>query len=334
MNLLKSFRIIPVLLISLFLINASAAAAEIRSGESYGMQSTQGIVSQLDLISCKINPASCPHQTAWYQDRDNSMTPVSTEEGVGAAIAIFRTDIGVTQGIQVCPGVYLATAHGILNNPNSPKGEGPYWDMFGYPMSRETKMALPDVSTMVSPRLRDPSTWSVPKTDYVFIILDNPIRPNSVVRPIRASNQRLIEASNRGDIDVHLYRPQTRFDTNSNGTPIFESDLVGGREMTSRYQAPVRVNEACTLRAFSSRLMGSDCPNEQAVSGSSEITEVNGQSYLTGIHVRGDANPYDQFEDDGIPNGVIQSSHFCEDYESVCGQPCAELDEVLPPFKL
>ena len=52
------------------------------------MQSTQGIASQLDQINCEINPESCLHQTGWYQDRDNSMTPVSTNEGVGAAMAI------------------------------------------------------------------------------------------------------------------------------------------------------------------------------------------------------------------------------------------------------
>ena len=87
MNLLKSFRIVLVLLISSFLINASTVLAEIRGGESCGMQSTQGTASQLDQIRCKINPESCLHKTGWYQDRDNSMTPVSTDEGVGAAMA-------------------------------------------------------------------------------------------------------------------------------------------------------------------------------------------------------------------------------------------------------
>lgn len=37
MNLLRSFRIILVLLISLFLINASAVLAEVRCGESCGI---------------------------------------------------------------------------------------------------------------------------------------------------------------------------------------------------------------------------------------------------------------------------------------------------------
>ena len=124
MNLLKGFRIIPVLLISLFLINASAVLAEVRGEESYGMQSTQGIASQLDQIGCEINPESCLHQTAWYQDRDNSMTPVSTEEGVGAAMVTIWSLIGLTQGIQVCPGVYLATAHGVLDDRSKARSEG------------------------------------------------------------------------------------------------------------------------------------------------------------------------------------------------------------------
>ena len=336
MSLLKSFRIIPVLLISLFLINASAVSAGIRGGENCGMQSTQGTASQLDQISCEINPESCLHQTAWYQDRDNSMTPVSTKEGVGAAIAIIDSKIGYSQGIQVCPGVYLATAHGILNNPNSPKGEGPYWNMFGYPMSRETKMALPDVSTMVSPRLRDLSTWNDSTTDYIFITVDNPIRPNSVVRPVRASNQRLIEVSNRGEIDVHLYRPQTRFDTDSNGTPDFNKDAWAKSfdEVSLLYQAPMRVNGACRTVPTYSGLIGSDCPTEHAVSGSSYVSNINGQDYMVGLNIEGSAASEASFEDTPLPNTYVPSSHFCEDYESVCGQPCAELDEVLPPFKL
>ena len=78
-------------------------------------------------------------------------------------------------------------------------------------------------SQFVSPRLRDPWSWSDPTTDYVFIKVDNPLRPNDFVRPIRSSNQRLIEASNSGEINIHLYRPQTRFNTDSNGTPDFNN---------------------------------------------------------------------------------------------------------------
>lgn len=161
------------------------------------------------------------------------MTPVSTEEGVGAAMAIFMTLNGYSQGIQVCPGVYLATAHGVLDDPSKARSEGgavrsPLENsvrVIGYPMDPDNMMrARGSEAQFVSPRLRDPSTWSNPATDYVFITVDNPIRPNNVVRPVRASNQRLVEASNRGEINVHLYRPQTRFNTDENGTPDFNND--------------------------------------------------------------------------------------------------------------
>lgn len=320
-----------------FLTSASSFAIGMRTpnlggvaDEDCGVRSNNGNANALSEVSCMLDPESCLHQAAWYQDRDNSMTPVSTEEGVGAAMAIFRTNIGVTQGVQVCPGVYLATAHGILNNPNGSNGEASYWDMFGYPMSRETRMELPDRSTMVSPRLRDSSNWSDPTTDYVFVTVDNPIRPNNFVRPVRSSDQRLIETSNGGEMAVHLYRPQTRFDTDSSGTPIFESEMVGGREMTSRYQAPLRVSQSCDMGKGYSGIIGSSCPNEQAVSGSPEVANINGQDLVVGMHIEGLARSENGFNQAQGGNGLLQSSHFCEDYESVCGQPCVELDEVLP----
>jgi hypothetical protein len=345
MSLPKSFRIIPVLLISLFLINASAVLAEIRSGENCGMQSTQGTASQLDQISCKINPESCLHQTAWYQDRDNSMIPVPIEEGVGAAMAIFMTLNGYSQGVQVCPGVYLATAHGVLDDPSKARSEGgavrsPLENsvrVIGYPMDPDNMMrARGSEAQFVSPRLRDPSTWSDPTTDYVFITVDSPIRPTSFVRPVRASNQRLVEASNSGEINVHLYRPQTRFNTDENGTPDFNNDTWANEvsEIVPLYQAPMRVNEACRTVPAYSGLIGSNCPTEQAVSGSSYVSNINGQDYMVGLHIEGSAVSEASFEDTPLPNTYVPSSHFCEDYELVCGQPCAELDEVLPPFKL
>ena len=335
MNPLKSPPAL-LLLAGLFSIDAHAGAVSpdlhsgMRGGDERAVRSSDGGGSRPDGIDCMSNPERCVHKAAWYQDRDNSMSPVSTEEGVGAAMATLMTQIGVGQAIQVCPGVYLATAHGVLDNPNKAKGEAPYWHMFGYPMSRDTRMTLPDKSTMISPRLNNATAWSDPTTDYVFFKVSDPIRPDKFVRPIKSSNQRLVDASKNGEIDVHLYRPQTRFDTDSKGTPDFNSKMVGGSEMTRRYQAPMKVNQPCELKFFSSNLLGSSCPNENNVSGSSEVTNINGQDYLVGLHIKGDAHSYERFSDDDIPNLSIPSSEFCKDYESVCGEPCAELDEVLP----
>ena len=37
----------------------------------------------------------------------------------------------------------------------------------------------------------------------------------------------------------------------------------------------------------------------------------------------------ESFEETPLPNAFVPSSHFCKDYESVCGRSCVELDEAL-----
>ena len=292
-----------------------------------------------------IKPESCLHKATWYQDRDNSMSPVSTKKGVGAAMATIFSKSGISQGIQVCPGVYLATAHGVLDNPKEARREerpqetpsGNTHGMSPYPLSRETVMTAKNDSSYVSPRIRDPSTWRYSfkrysSTDYVFIKVDNPLKTNNFVRPVRGSNQRLIDDSRRDEIDVHLYRPKTVFYTDSEGTPIFSkgSQAKTFNQTSSLYNAPMRVNQPCQTVQGYEGLIGSDCPSEQAISGNPQFTSINGQDYLVGMHIHGRAISEESFEETPAPNAFVPSSHFCDDYESVCGQPCAELDEVLP----
>ena len=352
MKLLKSPYALLVLSMVFFSIEAYSIAEVIRpnlhsgmqNSERFGAQLSNGGASRLGEVNCMLKPESYLHKAGWYQDRDNSMSPVSTRSGVGAAMAILMTLIGYSQGIQVCPGVYLATAHGVVDNPiksiedggalRSPSNNAVR--VVGYPMDPDNMMvAEGSDSQYVSPRLRDPSdtfTWSDPTTDYVFVRVDNPpIRPNDFVTPVRSSNQRLIEASTNGEIDVYLYRPQTKFNTDSNGTPDFNDTTWATdiEKMVSLYQAPMRVNEPCQTVQGYEGLVALDCPNEQAVSGSPEITNINGQDYIVGMHIQGRAASEDSFERTPLPNAYIPSSHFCEDYEKVCGKPCAELDEVL-----
>ena len=346
MNPLKSPPAL-LLLAGLFSIDAHAGAVSpdlhsgMRGGDDRAVRSSDGGGSRLDGIDCMSNPERCVHKAAWYQDRDNSMSPVSPEEGVGAAMGIVWTLNGISQAIQVCPGVYLATAHGVLDNPENARKEGrpvsgPLENslrIIAYPMTPDNLMeARESESQFVSPRIGNDSAWSDPTTDYVFVKVDNPLRPNDFVRPVRSSNQRLVDASRRGEIDVHLYRPQTRFNTDSNGVPDFNHETWASsvKQIEHLYQSPMMVNQPCELKFFSSTLLGSSCPTEQSVSGSTYSTNVNGQDYLVGLHIKGNAHSYERFSDDDIPNLSIPSSEFCKDYESVCGEPCAELDEVLP----
>ena len=345
MNPLKSPPAL-LLLAGLFSIDAHAGAVSpdlhsgMRGGDDRAVRSSDGGGSRLDEIDCMIKPESCLHKAAWYQDRDNSMSPVSTKKGVGAAMATIFSKNGVGQGIQVCPGVYLSTAHGVLDNPKEARREerpqktssGNMYGMSPYPLSRKTIMTAKNNSRYVSPRIRNPSTWRYSSTDYVFIKVDNPLKPNHFVRPLRSLDQRLVDTSRRGEIDVHLYKPKTFFYTDSEGTPIFSkaSQAETFEQISPLYNAPMRVNQPCQTVQGYEGLIGSDCPNEDAVSGSSEVTNINGQDYLVGMHIQGSAISEESFEETPLPNAFVPSSHFCDDYESVCGQPCAELDEVLP----
>ena len=350
MKLLKSpYALLSLLLMGLmgvFSIDAYSITRVIRpnlhkgmqGGENCAMKSSNGSASQLNEINCMLNPKSCIHKITWYQDRDNSMSPVSTKKGVGAAMAIIDSKVGYSQGIQVCPGVYLATAHGALDSPQEAIKEGralrdpnnnmQYIDP--YPMSDDKYMKIEN-ARFTSPRLRDPSTWRDPSTDYVFIKVDNPLKPNHFVRPVKSSDQRLIDASRRGEIDVHLYRPKTVFYTDSEGTPIFSkgSQAKTFEQISPLYDAPMRVNQPCQTVQGYEGLIGSDCPSEQAVSGSPEVTSINGQDYLVGMHIHGRAISEESCEETPAPNAFVPSSHFCKDYESVCGRSCVELDEAL-----
>ncbi len=348
MNPLKSPPAL-LLLAGLFSIDAHAGAVSpdlhsgMRGGDERGVRSSDGGASRPDGIDCMSNPERCVHKAAWYQDRDNSMSPVSTEEGVGAAMASVFTKDGRSQAIQVCPGVYLSTAHGVLDDPKEARRkerpqETPSGNMHGmspYPLSRKTVMTAKNNSSYVSPRIGNFYAWGIPSTDYVFITVDNPLKPDHFVRLITSSDQRLVYSSIIGEIDIHIYRPKTVFYTDSEGTPIFSKDLQAKtfEQISPLYDAPMRVNQPCQTVPVYKGLIGSDCPNEQSVSGSPQVTNINGQDYLVGIVAGGDKNkhtPSSIFEAHHVPNDIIQSSHFCEDYESVCGQPCAELDEVLP----
>ena len=296
-----------------------------KNGENCGMQSTNGSASQLNEINCMINPESCIHRTAWYGDRDNSLSEVSSDEGVGAAMAIVFSHRGIAQAVQVCDGIYLSNAHVLIDPPVGKAGNGAMWAMSSYPLSGENRAELPDPSTFISPRKDNPDAWRDVSKDYVFFKVDNP--PNKVsIRPVRGSDEQVAS----GSFDTTLYRPRTRYQENPDGTPNFNTDRVGGAELLNIFRSPYKVNQPCGIfHRDDSSVMDTDCPTENGVSGSPYTLEAGGESYLVGLHFSGDESSYEKFEDDPVSNGFIQSSHFCEDYESVCGKPCAELSEVL-----
>jgi len=187
----------------------------------------------------------------------------------------------------------------------------------------------------LSPRIKNPSAWRDFTKDYVFITVENPLKPNHFIRPVRASDERLVEASNTGEITVHLYRPKTAYRTDASGVPDFNEDTAVSifTELKPLRKSPMKVAQPCTKGIGYSGILGTSCPNEPGASGSPEVVNINGQNLLVGMHIQGLSRAEDSFNKKAGGNGFLQSHHFCKDYESVCGQPCLELDEVLNSSK-
>ena len=151
--------------------------AGMRGDDDCAARSSDGGASRLDETDCMSSPESCVHKAAWYRDRDNSMSPVSTKKGVGAAMAIIHNKTsGPTQAIQVCPGVYLANAHSALDDPEEAKKEGrtlmdpndhmKYIDPYS---SDDDEYMEIEKAKFTSLRLRDNSNWSKINTDYFLL---------------------------------------------------------------------------------------------------------------------------------------------------------------------
>ena len=87
MNPLKSPPAL-LLLAGLFSIDAHAGAVSpdlhsgMRGGDDRAVRSSDGGASRPDEVDCMSNPERCVHKATWYQDRDNSMSPISTKKGV------------------------------------------------------------------------------------------------------------------------------------------------------------------------------------------------------------------------------------------------------------
>ena len=302
-------------------------------GENCNMQSTQGSASQLNEINCLLNPESCLHRAAWFEDQDNEMIPVSTEEGLGAAMVTVATSSGVVQGVQVCEGVYLTTEHVLedaLQNLNlAEDDEDKSWiKLIHYPMHPDNMTEVTNETAQFTVSSGDGAG-----SDYMFIKVDQPSRPNSFIRPAQASNPRLTQLVNNEQIEVNLVRPQTRFNQTAKRVPDFNEETwaEGLDNIAPLYQNPMRVTAPCRVGIYANGLMGHSCPTEASISGSSLVSEIDGQQYLMGLHSAGRPGAYDEFDSAVAPNVAVQSAQFCEDYAEVCGEPCVNIDELIPP---
>jgi|GEM_PF-2847475 len=307
-------------------------------------------------------------KVAWYQDRDNSMKDIDINEDsidgkVGRAMATFFGR-GVTQGIQVCSGVTLLTAHTNLDDPRHADCSKPLdkdkkckirklrppSKHFGggstYPVSEETYTQFPlKNSQFISPRLRNKSNWRKKPKDYLFFRTDNSLRPNDFIKPLNMTAVELFDASEKYGFKTYLYRGKTRFNLDENGIPDFnfetrERDFVKLKEI---YKVPQKVIMPCkfALRRDRSRLRfmknltATDCPIEDSVSGSHMISIINDKPYLVGTVTRAHNESISNFKRAGkeisgkIGSTFVNSSSYCQDYLLACGRPCATLEEAL-----
>lgn len=300
-------------------------------------------------------------KVAWYQDRDNSMKDIDINEDsvdgkVGRAMAIFLAR-STTQSIQVCKGVFLTTAHSNLDdprdadcskplNPKKPCKNRPlkspseqFKAAFHYPIYKKTLMKSTLDEQFISPRKNYSHRWDIDDTDYVFIKIDKPVKPDEFIIPIKMNSEEIINAFKNG-FNTYLYRGKTRYKTNSNGLPDFIDENVGTglKAIAQIYKKPQKVNVACKLAKTVTHQFTlhqnqtiHDCPTESTVSGSPMITIINNKPYISGIHAFGNKDNVLRKFNNGKDSGAIfiNSSKFCGDYEKVCGRPCVTLDEAL-----
>ncbi len=291
---------------------------------------------------------------AWFPNRSNRMTEIdlsqNTVDGrVGRAMAVVMSKNTTTQAIQVCPGVYLATAHGVLDSPEAaaertdpedkavrePKDQRTM--LFPYPMSPDNIMRASTNTQYVSPRLRDPSKWDDDTTDYVFIKVNEgeASRPNDFVRPLDGGVDDFVKASEVDQvIDIELYRGKTRFNMTEEGDagiPDYDRStwVQGARNLTKVYDAPLKVEESCRVIDSQTGMLGTDCPSEFSVSGSPLISKIDGEPYLVGTANKAVHRKVDELNPANSNDFVISAS-FCTDYEDACGIPCASFENTVP----
>ena len=282
---------------------------------------------------------------AWYLDRSNDMSDANDDVGESMAV-VFTRFLKSTQAIQVCSGVFLATAHGALDNPIEAAEQNDNYRKPGefapsivhYPFYSENLRSTKIDSNYISPRLRNLQLWEKKsenyRTDYAFVKIDNPLRPNSFITPLFIDKKKILEY--KDSLKISMYRGKTRFkyDTET-GLLDFNQDTAvpeTGHDLARIYQKAQKVNEYCKLsytQNASIGLVSHNCPTEPNSSGSSYVTKINGKNYLIGLNTTGRNLNISTDTNNPWGSSMLTSSEFCGDYEKACGRPCLKLEDVL-----
>ena len=296
-------------------------------------------------------------KVAWYKDRDNSL--VDSDDPAAKATVVVSTKAGKSLGVQVCPGVFLSTAHGVLNSPQAhkenarPIGGSSNQRVRLYTFPLTNKKHLNDKSLefkYISPRLNNEKNWKNPETDYVFIKTDPQkaeahakttgfnYSSKNFIQPIDYNEDRLIELSGDETIDVHLYRGYTFYETDKEGFPVRKAEQFDDSRLNSRikdvkakYKKPQKVRDRCELAKARDDFgkVYHNCPTEKGTSGSAYASYIGEKQYLIGITAEGRSSVIDSSEGFGWGSDFLKSDQFCKDYQKACGQPCVDLDATL-----
>lgn len=266
-------------------------------------------------------------------DTENNRTDQIMSEALGT---LTSTGINNSQMTQVCSGVYLGAAHGLLQRGDTEESllseRRPRID--AYPFGTKPEMFGYEV---ISPRLNTSAdeVWSDPSTDWAFLRVANPANPNSYAPVMNEFVYQLLIQEAHGNRTV-MYRPQTAFsdvEVTQEGIlrPNFESRILhynGDRpELMERYQQLLRSTQSCGIADSGRPYMATHyCPTEKRISGSPMIIFGNdAQPYVVGVHVLGKEAHHDKSQS---LNAFVSSPAFCQGYEQVCGQPCVTLDDL------
>lgn len=285
---------------------------------------------------------------AWFLDRDNSM--IHAKDEVGKALVNVSSRGGKSVGVQVyCPkyknkSVVLTSAHGVLDDPKealkerrklrSPKKN--FWSAAKMPWKKGKGGKASKNSQFHSPRINNDRAWKDSSTDYAFVVLDKKLdKQVKGVKILKASSKELVQASNSGDLKVHLYRAKTWYKTKKDGFPDFPKNPKNKKQKMRNihlkhiYDKSLKVKKACRLSSLDIGT-STNCPQEIGVSGSPYATKVNGKSYIAGVTIEGIDKTYKTSGDAQWGSTFLNSSDFCSDYEKLCGTPCVDIKDVLP----
>ncbi len=280
---------------------------------------------------------------AWFQDRDNSMS--EARNIVGQSMVVIFSKNNNTIGIQpYCPknpGTVLGAGHGIVDDPRTAREQNRdyrspaenLWGVSEFPVGSGDNTEVSNDSQVISPLTDVNADRNDPALDYAFIVPDKRLNSESDgIKILNTSEDEIVSAVNNNQVDLHLYRAQTTFAPNNDGSPNFDSSPTRSREARDVYTGPLRVNQECRVNnaATFNGLTSTDCPIETGVSGSPMVSEIEGEFYISGIATKAISANFDEFNERSVAGSFLNSDKFCSDYEKVCGVSCSSLETVLP----